>query len=257
MRKVKKISGTLFFFFLTAVIIFVSVSADAGKEQKITEIVLEGNDHLDKGDYLEFAGLKEQANYEDIKLSIIKKRLEKHPYIKKADVKFLSGSKVYVILQEKKFLSLMNSNGKEYLLSSDLEVIPILQRLKEINYPFVENPYIEKTNRFISVKKNRDITTAYKLLETAELLDHNFYKDISEIDLREGKDILIYFSSLNFPVIIGRNNEVQKLIYFNKVWEKIRDKELNKIIDYVDLRFNERMYLKIAEGSLEQKEQRI
>ncbi len=256
MQKVKKISGAILFFSATMLLFLLSVSTDAGRERQITEITLEGNEHLAKEDYLKFAGFDKPNNFENLDLSVIKKRFEKHPYVKKADVKFLSGNKVYVILQEKKFLSLMNCGGKEYLLSSEQEVIPILQRLKEINYPFVENPDIENRNRFINVKKNKDLTTAYELLETAELLDHNFYKDISEINLRNGKDILIYFSSLDFPVIIGRNNEVKKLIYFNKVWEKIRDKELNKIIDYVDLRFNERMYLKIAEGSLEKKEQR-
>lgn len=257
MNKFRHISAALIFFGAIGIIAALSISIEDGIQKRASEITIEGNEHLDADEYLSFAGLIDRDKLENIELSVVKKRLEKHPYVKKADVKFVSDGKVYVVLQEKKFLSLMNCGGKEYLLSSEGEVIPVLQRLKYINYPFVENPDVENSNRFINAKENKDISTAYKLLETAELLDNKFYKDISEINLRGGKDILIYFSSLDFPVIIGRNNEVRKLIYFNKIWEKIRDKELNKIIDYADLRFDDRMYLKIGEGSLEQKEQRI
>ena len=69
-------------------------------------------------------------------------------------------------------------------------------------------------------------------------------KNIAEINLRNGGDVLLMFSGLKFPVIFGRGNEAEKAVcleaallnYFN-------GSTLLKESSYLDLRFNNELYI--------------
>ena len=65
--------------------------------------------------------------------------------------------------------------------------------------------------------------------------------------MQNGKDVVLYFSSMNYPVIIGRGNEIRKVIYFNNFWTYLKGKEINNYMEYVDLRYGGHVYLGFTE----------
>ena len=86
------------------------------------------------------------------------------------------------------------------------------------------------------------------------MLNPGLYDNLSEIDLRDGKNVIIYFSSVDYPVILGRENEIKKMVVFEKLWESIGTIQANKLLEYVDLRFSDKVYLGIAGETLQVEE---
>lgn len=246
-----KIGSILFFVAALAGLAYLSINVGPEQDYKIEYIELEGNNYLTKEQYLQFTNLTEKKNYRDITLQIVKDRFEKHPYVLSADVKYDGFSKISVLIKEKKFESILLKDDTQYLLTEKLEVIPVLPGTRRIDYPVILNPAFDsRVNLFSNMKNNVDVLTASKIITAVKLLNPEMYDALSEVDLRNGADIVMFFSSFSYPVIIGRGDEIRKIVYFNSFWNNANINEINSYLDYVDLRFNKHIYLGIANDSL-------
>ena len=95
--------------------------------------------------------------------------------------------------------------------------------------------------------KNIDIITSFKIISTLKYVSPELHDLLSEIDLRNGKDIMLTFSSLPYPIVIGRGNEIRKTLYFSTLWNYLKGNELNSLMNYVDLRYDNHVYLGLME----------
>ena len=244
MKNLGKISGLIFLTLSTLLLVYLSLSLDRKDDIKISVIELNGDVHLKKDQYFKFANLDKPSEYGKLTLSLIKDRLEKHPYVKYAEVKYDGQNKVTVNIFEKTFNAILIADSKQYFITDKLEVIPFLPFTNKVNYPVVSNPYVEgDITKIKYVKKGSDIITGLKILTTLKLVNPGLYEELSEIDLRKGKDIVMFFSTLDYPVVVGRKNEIKKTLYLNSLWSYIKGQEVNNYMNYIDLRFNEHVYI--------------
>ncbi|MCF8418195.1 MAG: FtsQ-type POTRA domain-containing protein [Melioribacteraceae bacterium] len=254
MKKFLKIPSILFLLISLALVFYLSVSLE-DKAPKIGVIELNGNFHLSKDIYFKYAGFEDKEKYNELTLPLIKDRLEKHPYIKRADVIYEGDNAVTVQITEKVFEALLYWESKQFIITEDLETLPILSYTKRIDYPVISNPFVKDSIRnFHNVKKYDDVVTALKILTTAKLTDPELYENLNEINLRNGGDILLYYSFADYPVVVGRGNEIAKVIYFGKLWNNMKGKSINRVIEYIDLRFAQHVYLGITTEAQEDKE---
>ena len=93
------------------------------------------------------------------------------------------------------------------------------------------------------LNNNIDILKGFKIIFSLKFVNSALFDRLSEIDFRNGGDILLSFSGMNYAVVLGRANEVRKIIYFNALWNSISEYNLDNIIDYVDLRYYGHIYL--------------
>jgi cell division protein FtsQ len=244
------IAGIVFLALLISIIGYFAAALEK-ENYKIDLITLEGNNHLSKEKYLSFANLLDRKNYGKLTLQVIKDRMEKHPYVKYADVSFANNGKVTVILHEKKFDAVLIDNQKHFLITDNLEPVPLLEGTERVDYPVITNPYLDgEIKPFISLKKNNDIATASKILSGIKLVNPELYSNISVIDMRNGGDVVMTFSLFDYPVVFGRRDEARKIVYFNALWNYLKGKEANNLIEYVDLRYNKHIYFGFAADSL-------
>lgn len=235
---------------VTGLMIYLSIGLKSGNENKIKFISLEGNIHLSKEQYLNFANLVDRTTYENLSLQIIKDRIEKHPYVKQADVHFESKGRAAIRITEKIFDSVLIDSSRQYIITDNLQLLPVLPETIRIDYPVISNAFIGGGLKILSsMKKNLDIVTASKIISTVRLLNPELEKDFSSIDLQNGGEILFYLSSANYPVKIGRGNEIKKVIYFNNLWNFLKGKEINNYMEYVDLRYGGHVYLGIIDST--------
>jgi hypothetical protein len=96
-----------------------------------------------------------------------------------------------------------------------------------------------------SIKNEDDIITGLKMLTSVKLLNPDLYENLSEVNLRNGKDIVIYLSNSEYPIVIGRKNEIRKVVNFTNLWNYIKGKKVDEIIDYIDLRYRNKIFLGI------------
>ena len=250
MKNLGKISGLIFMSLSILLIVYLSFSLERKDDVKISVIELNGDNHLKKDQYFKFANLDKTNEYGNLTLALIKDRLEKHPYVKYAEVKFDGQNKVTVNIFEKTIDAILIIDGKQNFITDNLELIPFLPFTNKVNYPVVSNPFITANNKNIKmINKESDVITGLKILTTLKLINPGLYEELSEIDLRKGKDIVMFFSNLDYPIVMGRKNEIRKTLYLNSLWSYLKGKEVNNYMNYIDLRFNEHVYLGLNPSS--------
>ena len=243
-----KISSIIFLIVIVGILIGASVSIDDEEQTSIKFIELNGNVHLPKAEYYRFANLEDAALYETLTPAIVKDRLEKHPYVQNVDA-ILNENTLAITIYEKKFEALIMHDNKECLVTEDNIKIPKLPHSEKIDYPIITNPLVDKKlDEFKSVLSNSDIVTGLKIISTLKLIDPALYENLSEIDLRKGRDIVLQFSQFNFPVVLGRNNEIDKIMYLEQLVQNLDKELLLNGLDYIDLRYAQHIYLGRSEN---------
>ncbi|MFA7228685.1 MAG: FtsQ-type POTRA domain-containing protein [Melioribacteraceae bacterium] len=250
MKNLGKILSAAFLIISLGGLLYLAAGTRSGHGDKIKTIAVEGEYHLTKEQYLNFANLSDESSYQNLRLQIIKDRIEKHPYVQNADVRFDGAGKVLIKITEKVFDSILIADSSQYLLTEGLQLLPMLPDTKKIDYPVISNAFFGSRPKILSnLRKNLDIVTASKIISAVRMTNPELGNDFSSIDLQNGGEILFYLSSTDYPVMIGRGNEIKKVIYFNTLWQSIKGKEINNFLDYVDLRYGGHVYLGITDST--------
>lgn len=238
-----KISSIIFLFVVIVILAITSITLDNKEQNSIKVIELDGNIHLPKDEYYRFANLEDETLFETFTPAIVKDRLEKHPYIEQVDA-ILIENRLAINIKEKNFEALIMHDDQECLVTESSIKIPKLPLSENIDYPIISNPlYENKLEEFQSVLSNSDIVIGLKIVSTLKLINPDLYENLSEIDLRKGRDIVLQFSQFNFPIVIGRNNEIDKIMYLEQLVQNLDNKLLLNGLDYIDLRYSEHIYL--------------
>lgn len=211
-------------------------------------IQITGNNLLSEGDYLSFTKLNDRSGYDEITLPVIKSRFESHPYVERADVEYLSGNIAKVVLTEKKIEAVLLYNGEPHFITEDFEILPVLPNTKFTDLPVISNPKIQKQLRPLSICVNDDLVQAFKIIEAAKLANENIAQKLSEINLRNGGEIILSFSGVKPPVLFGRGEAAKKMVYLDIMWNGIVEgNNLVENSDYIDLRFANEIYIGAAQ----------
>jgi cell division septal protein FtsQ len=236
-----KILSIILFMGLISFLFYLVLVPKKIAKRNIDKIEISGNKFLTENNYLKQTKLSNPDSYEGLTLSIIKDRVEKHPYIIRADVELI-GKEVKVFIKEKKMRALIKSGTQLYFVSDALEILPFKPDTKLVNLPVISNPGDKGSLKLNTFVKDDNVIEAVKIIETADLIDDKMVSHLSEINLRNGGDIIITFSGYPVPVIFGKGNSVRKIVYLESLW---REKNLNEMIKntgYLDLRFAGNIY---------------
>ncbi len=244
MKTKGKITGILLFAAMMLGVIYLSVFSNKKNEERIKLIDVTGNNYLSREQYLKFSKLNNIYDYKFLSLHIVKNRFEKHPFIEKVDVKFRARNEILVNIKEKKFEAVLLKDSTEFLITEDYELVPMIAPIRNIDLPVIVNPKSDFKIKSFSSFKNNDTKTAFKILETTKLINSDLYNNLTEINLREGRDIVLGFRGFDFPVVVGRGDETRKIFCFRQVWDKIKGKDSGELdINYIDLRFDKMIYI--------------
>ncbi|GMU96369.1 MULTISPECIES: cell division protein FtsQ/DivIB [Ignavibacterium] len=238
-------AGLTVFYLILIVIFYLALFLynKKGKEE-IKMITLYGNSLLTKEQYLRFADLNQSDEYSDLSLNGIKNRIEKHPYIFKAEVKSDGRGNVDIKIKEKEIYAVIVHGSEPYFISADFEFIKILDFTNYSDIPLISNAKLPDKVAAGIANKSDDLIQAFRIIDAARITDQDISKRLAEINLKYGGDVVLTFSGMNYPVIFGRGNEVKKMIYLSIMWD--RTKALNLIGDntsYIDLRFSNEAFI--------------
>lgn len=251
MTKKQKIFNTAFLIVVAVTIVYLSIALNKEKDYTIDYISIDGCVHLSKEQYMDYANLNNKENYSNLTLQVIKDRILKHPYIESVDVRYDGSNKVSVKITEKNFESILLKDSTQYILTDQLQALPFLPRTKRIDYPLISNAGLQDSVKLLtSMKKKYDVLTASKILSGIKLLSPELFDGLSSIDMRNGGDIILSFSFSDYPVVIGRGNELTKIVYFNNLWSYLKGKQINNFLNYVDLRYSGHVYFGLSNDSL-------
>ena len=244
-ERTSKILGLALFVVLIGWILFLSiVSERKGVDEQVKLIKITGNTLLNENDYLVFAKLSDAGAYKGLTLPVIKSRLEKHPYVQRADVEFSGNNTVHINLIEKKIKAVLISKNEMFLSSDNFEILPLIPYAKVSGFPVISNLNNNELLRKNETFKTEGLVEAYKIIDAVGLIDADLSKKLSEINLRGGGDIILLFSGLKPPVILGKGDTAKKMIAFDQLLaldSSQKDMVMNS--SYIDLRFQDEIFL--------------
>jgi len=246
-----KIFGVVLLSVIMVAILYLSLFKynEKGKEE-IKMINIHGNSLLSNEIYMRFADLDQSSVYDDLNLNMIKKRIEEHPYVAKAEVKSDGIGNVDVKIMEKDIYAVLLSRTEPYFLTNDFELLKIHEFTTYSDIPVISNFKVSEKLTPSKVYKTEDIVEAFKIIDAAKITDIELSKKLSEINLKNGGDVVLTFSGVNYPVVFGRGNESKKMIYLSLVWERINSLKASfQNTEYIDLRFTNEAYIGSKENT--------
>jgi cell division septal protein FtsQ len=175
----------------------------ASQKQVYNQIEVTENTLLPAKEYLSYAGLSDSTKYEDLTLLEVKTKIEKHPYLRKAEVEFDGVNKILVEVQEKEIKAALLQKNELQLITRDLETLPLFPPAAIRDLPVISN--------MSSTGKNENtvesIEFAFRIIDAISLSDTNVRKHLAEINLRKSGDAILTFAGFKFPVLFGKSDE--------------------------------------------------
>lgn len=255
MYLLSKIKHLVLLITIAGLISFLAFSLEGSEINNISKIRIIGNKYLDESNYLKFAKLENIETASDLSITLVKDRIGKHPYVKNCDVLFIERGIAEVTIFEKKMDAILLNNNKQYMITDETEIIPLGYSTINLNLPVIfYNAKTDKVKLFSTARNNDALISALKIITTAELYDKDLYKSISEINLNNKDHISILLSKISYPIYFGKENEIEKTIFLSKIFKQMQGNELKDYLTYVDLRFNELVYLGFDEKLTREKE---
>ncbi len=214
-------------------------------EKDIYEVIeVNGNSLLPTEDYILFTELNDSTKFNDLALPDVKARFEEHPYVVKADVKFDGINKILVNIKEKELKAVILSGDNPELIAEDYKLVPLLKNTSFSELPVISHLKTNSDETGTDNPENKELVQAYKIIDAIKITNENIYKNLDEINLRYGRDIILTFSGLDCSVIFGRGNEAKKIVYLHALWEKMNEENnLFKESEYIDLRYRNKIFI--------------
>jgi cell division protein FtsQ len=242
---ISKIFGLVMFLVLVGGILYLNLFGEEANEKDIYELIeVNSNLILPAEDYLLFTELNDSIKFNDLTLPDVKARFEEHPYIVKADVKFDGINKIIVNIEEKELKAVILSEENPGLVTEDYKLVPLLKNTSFSELPVISHLKTNSDETGTGNPENEELVQAYKIIDAITITDENIYKNLDEINLRYGRDIILTFSGLDCSVIFGRGNEAKKIVYLQALWEKMNEENnLFKESEYIDLRYRNKIFI--------------
>ena len=236
-----KLFGLFVFLMLTFGFVYLIITGSKVSAKEVyNQIELNGNNLLPASEYLRYTGLSDSSKYSDLTLLDVKTRFEKHPYMRKAEVEFDGVNKILVEVEEHEMKAVLLQKNELKLVTDDLKTLPLFPPSNIHDLPVISNLSAGKKNSFDSTS----MKFAFKIIDAISLSDTNVIKNLAEINLRKGGDIILTFTGLNFPILFGKNDEVKKALILKNLWQQIlNDGNINQVTEYIDLRYKNKVFI--------------
>ena len=214
--------------------------SQASPNEVYSRIEVIENKLLPGGEYLKYAGLNDSTEYEDLTLLEVKQKIEKHPYLRKAEVEFDGINTILVEVQEKEIKAVLLQKNELKLLTRDLKILPLFPPAEIGAFPVIS--YLDTKNK--KSFNEKDINFAFRIIDALSMSDTTIRKNLAEINLRKNGDVILTFAGLKFPVLFGKSDEVRKALVLKDLWNKLGYEEnIYEKIDYVDLRYKNKVFI--------------
>jgi len=209
----------------------------------VSAVEVEGEQIVLKDEIVKLAEVPLGTGLYDIDLTAIEQNIERNDFIKHAVVKRDAPSVLRIVVEERSPIALLSLSGKNDMLLIDDEgfVLPHVTTQAVFDIPVISGIDSAQTLRVGEQTDLKDIQAALEILRASEYISTDLYHLISEVQLRGGRDIVLYTADAGVPVIFGRGDPAGKLVKFNAFWKQCVNQQGLSQLQYIDLRFDEQV----------------
>lgn len=238
------IFGLIVFAGILVGILYIGLFTEETKKEVYNNLDLTGNKMQSVDGYLMSCDLNKSVEYPELTLQEVKKRIMEHPYVADAEVQSDGKGTIEVKIFEKEFKAVLLTDQKPFLVSKEFEMINMKINSNISDLPVISNSGIHKSGKPDQNIKCEAMVRAYKIIDALKIVDEAIYKNLTEINLRDGRDVILTFNNIKYPVIFGKSSEGKKIVFLHSIWkEMIEGEGLFANSSYVDLRFNNEIFI--------------
>jgi cell division protein FtsQ len=163
-----------------------------------------------------------------------------HPYIKDAVVERSLPNSIHVQVVERVPIAIVNRPETMYVDENGV-VLPRSISHRLFDLPMISGISANEPLALGSIIKQPDIIEALQLLATMKIVNRPMYHNISEVQVRNGGDIVVYSAEGGVPIIFGRNEIPDKLVRLESFWNNVVQARGTQLLQYIDLRYQDQI----------------
>ena len=212
---------------------------------RVTQIKVRGNHWLSNGEVLAMLESLRGRSVLAVDLGEWRRALLNSPWVADASLRRTLPSTVDVVILERAPLGIGRINGDLYLVDDRGAVIDEYGP----GYADLDLPIIDGLSGH-STTPGEDALDVYRALLARRLLDalrvRNMVSQISQIDVSDSRNAVVLLEGDPALIRLGNDRFVERLQSYQDLAPALREQVPE--IDYVDLRFDERVYVRPARG---------
>jgi cell division protein FtsQ len=226
---------------LIAIAVGLVFGANAWKSSlKIKQIKIDGNRIVGENEILQLTQIQMNALLYKVDLTAIQRNVMSHHYIKNAVVERSLPNSIHIQVVERIPIAIVNRPETMYLDENGV-VLP-----RSISHRLFDLPMISGISEYEplvlgSIIKQPDVMEALRLLALMKTVNRPMYHNISEVQVRNGGDIVVYSTEGGVPIIFGRDDMPSKLVRLETFWNDVVRTRGTQLLQYVDLRYQDQI----------------
>ncbi len=232
-REIKLWHILVFVFFLLPLVLGAMNWRD---KRVVNKIIVKGNKVIPSEKIIKLAGVKLGERIVELNLSELRGRIEKHKFIRFADVYTNLPDAIFIEIVEREPIAMFTSKGKIYFVDLEGVVIPAEEVGRLFSVPFLGE--IEKPVANVNFDST-GLRNCFELLKIA--LEKRVYELISELRVKNGEIVLLTTDGA-VPVFLGEGEFDKKLVYLREFWKQVVLKR--GYPSYIDLRYSGSIFAK-------------
>jgi len=236
--------STLFLALLVTAAVVTAVRANFWKtDLRVASVEVRGNSIVPSAELLSLAHIAAGEKLFDVDLYAASKRLLENRFVRSASVNREVPDRITISVRERIPIGVVLAQKKLYL-DAEGYVLPPAVSENIFDLPVLTGPFpsgdLVPGRRVSSPLMQEGLS----VLTTARALGDDVYRQLSEVRVEEGKDILAYTAEGGIPVIIGHGDLGPKLVKFEGFWNDIILHHGVQDLQYIDLRFDDRVVVR-------------
>jgi len=229
---------------LIALAVCLGFGANAWKSSlKITQVKIDGNRIVNTNEIMQLTQVHIGAPLYKANLTAIQRNVMSHHYIKDALIERNLPNSIHIRIFERVPIAMVNLSEPLYL-DEDGVILP-----KSVSYKVFDLPMISGISGKDPLVLGSTLAQpveieALQLLAVLRTVNRPLYHNISEIQIRNGEDIVIYSAEGGVPIIFGYGDLPSKLIRLEVFWNDIVRTRGVQYLQYVDLRYQDQIVVR-------------
>jgi cell division protein FtsQ len=226
---------------LITIAICLVFGANAWKSSlKIKQIKVDGNRIVGENEILQLTQVQINTLLYKVDLTAIQRNVMSHHYIKDALVERNLPNSIHIQIVERIPIAIVNRPETMYLDENGV-VLPRSISHRLFDLPMISGISESEPLTLGSTINQPDVIEALQLLTTMKMVNRPMYHNISEVQVRNGGDIVVYSAEGGVPIIFGRDEMPSKLVRLETFWNSIVRTRGTQLLQYVDLRYQDQI----------------
>ena len=207
---------------------------------RATQFRVEGNRLVAANEIIQLMEIQKGVLLYKTDLTAIQRSVESHYYIKRATVERDLPNTICVRVEERLPLAVINVEGLKYIDREGV-VLPHADSKMLFDLPVISGIGSGVDCTLGAHVTDTEVTEAIDILSALKLTNRELFHNISEVELRNGGDIVLYTAEGGVPILFGRGNIMNKLVRLETFWYHTVIARGVRHLQYIDVRYEDQV----------------